>query len=251
MVTGKLRAKADTWLKQSTGPSGEIDDGRKALVSVGDEITIIAMSQESSAGHYRITLDTNVPSVNKKASFNTWWIFASPDHWDILEDNRPAPTDDRLENPPAGANRGHRFTLPGQSSAFFSGNSIIPKGSFTWGEALHFQPNGNYRRPANASVVDGIIRIAHNLEEVRAFLGNKPIRINSWYRDPATNARVGGASQSRHLSGDAVDFVVQGIPPHQVNARLEAWWGNRGGLASASNFTHLDSRGHRARWCYN
>ena len=88
------------------------------------------------------------------------------------------------------------------------------------------------------------------LEEIRKMYGNKPMQINSWYRDPATNAAVGGASQSRHLSGDAVDFVVPGVSCFDVFARLDPWWGSRGGLASSSVFTHIDVRGYKARWDY-
>jgi len=47
-----------------------------------------------------------------------------------------------------------------------------------------------------------------------------------------------------------VDFVVSGISPPQVNRQLEPWWGDRGGLASVSCFTHIDARGYKARWSY-
>jgi uncharacterized protein YcbK (DUF882 family) len=75
--------------------------------------------------------------------------------------------------------------------------------------------------------------------------------ITSWYRDPATNAAVNGASQSRHLLGDGVDFVVSGRHPYDVYADLDSWWGNQGGLASSRSFTHMDARGYRARWNYD
>ena len=84
--------------------------------------------------------------------------------------------------------------------------------------------------------------------------GGRRIQINSWYRDPITNKAVGGASQSRHMAGDAVDFlVVEGagyLNPFDVYGRLDPWWGNRGGLASSSLFTHIDVRGYKARWHY-
>ena len=88
------------------------------------------------------------------------------------------------------------------------------------------------------------------MEEVRDRLGGRPITINSWYRDPVTNRRVGGASRSRHLVGDAVDFVAPGIHPYDVYDRLNRWWGAKGGLASATVFTHIDTRGYYARWSY-
>jgi uncharacterized protein YcbK (DUF882 family) len=88
------------------------------------------------------------------------------------------------------------------------------------------------------------------MEDGRRRYGGVPIQVNSWYRDPATNAAVGGASQSRHMSGDAVDFVVPGKHPYDVYADLDAWWGNKGGLASSTVFTHIDTRGYNARWDY-
>jgi uncharacterized protein YcbK (DUF882 family) len=108
---------------------------------------------------------------------------------------------------------------------------------------------GSYRRPANANVIYGILRIATAMEDIRKRYG-VPITVNSWYRDPATNNAVGGASQSRHLLGDALDFVVPGRHPFDVYADLDGWWGSRGGLASSNTFTHIDARGYRSRWSY-
>jgi hypothetical protein len=50
--------------------------------------------------------------------------------------------------------------------------------------------------------------------------------------------------------GDAVDFVIPGYHPYDVFAELNGWWGSKGGLASATVFTHIDARGYRARWSY-
>jgi uncharacterized protein YcbK (DUF882 family) len=118
-------------------------------------------------------------------------------------------------------------------------------GNFTWGEATH----GGSRIPVNASVVNGIVEIAKAMQEIRE-MRDRPIRVNSWYRDPATNRRVGGASRSRHLTGDAVDFVVRGEHPYDTFDCLNSWWGSKGGLASSTVFTHIDLRGFRARWSY-
>jgi zinc D-Ala-D-Ala carboxypeptidase len=43
------------------------------------------------------------------------------------------------------------------------------------------------------------------MERVRALLG-APIRVTSWYRCPAVNKAIGGARNSAHMSGLAVDF---------------------------------------------
>ena len=58
-----------------------------------------------------------------------------------------------------------------------------------------------------AEVLDNMKRLAAGLEEVRAVLGNKPMRINSGYRSPELNRAVGGARLSAHMAGYAADFV--------------------------------------------
>ena len=49
-------------------------------------------------------------------------------------------------------------------------------------------------------------RTAQMLERVRAWLGNRPLRITSWYRCKALNTAIGGSKTSAHMRGLAVDF---------------------------------------------
>jgi hypothetical protein len=106
------------------------------------------------------------------------------------------------------------------------------------------------RIPRSEVIVERIIAIAEELEDVRKFLGNKPMTINSWYRTPEVNSRIGGASNSRHMIGDAVDFTIEDCHPFDVYAKLDDWWGERGGLGKGNSFTHVDLRGSCARWDY-
>ena len=85
------------------------------------------------------------------------------------------------------------------------------------------------------------------LERIRKYYGGQPITINSGYRCPDHNKAVGGASGSRHTYGDAADFVVSGIDPLAVYADIDPYHHN-GGLGRYGNFTHIDFRGHYARW---
>lgn len=230
----ELTVLNDTVFKQEPKQSGELGANQKVSIKGGTKFEVI--SHEPAPGkHVKATFSDELSGTK------TWFIFMG--HVDIAG-NEPdnMPNDDEDPGPP----RKGGFKLPGYTSTFYLSDPIIKGGNFTWAEATK---NGT-RIPVSKDVVHGILRIADVMQEVRAYLGDRPIVVTSWYRDPVTNRRVGGASRSRHLVGDAVDFQVKGIAPHEVNRQLESWWGARGGLASASSFTHIDARGYRARWTY-
>ena len=92
--------------------------------------------------------------------------------------------------------------------------------------------------------------------KIREHYGS-PLIINSGYRCPTHNAKVGGAANSRHTKGDAVDFVVKGIKTKEVYEFCENLpCADEIGLAIKHNpnefkgFVHLDTRGFKARWIY-
>jgi uncharacterized protein YcbK (DUF882 family) len=45
------------------------------------------------------------------------------------------------------------------------------------------------------------------LEPIRRILGNKPIKVNSGFRSPEVNKKIGGAKHSQHMKGEAADIV--------------------------------------------
>lgn len=85
------------------------------------------------------------------------------------------------------------------------------------------------------------------LEDVREHFG-KPVIINSANRCPAHNKKVGGASRSIHITGKAADIVVKGVSPDIVHSYLDSKYPNQYGLGKYKTFTHIDSRGYKARW---
>jgi uncharacterized protein YcbK (DUF882 family) len=81
------------------------------------------------------------------------------------------------------------------------------------------------------------------LQQLREYL-DSPIKITSAYRCPTHNKKIGGASNSRHMKGDATDIQVPGMNPLEVQDACESF----DGLGRYDTFTHIDSRGYNARW---
>lgn len=100
-------------------------------------------------------------------------------------------------------------------------------------------------------VIENIRENAENLQVLRDEL-NARITINSGYRSPSHNKRVGGASKSQHLTGKASDIVVKGYEPFEVFQTIERliFEGKmkQGGLSCYNTFVHYDIRGIKARW---
>lgn len=59
------------------------------------------------------------------------------------------------------------------------------------------------------AVMRAILRTATGMEGVRTLLG-APIIISSGYRSPELNKAIGGAKNSQHVKGEAVDFICPG-----------------------------------------
>jgi len=93
--------------------------------------------------------------------------------------------------------------------------------------------------------------LAEQLEVLREHF-QKPIKVNSGYRSPQHNAKVGGAENSQHLLGKAADIVIEGISPDEVADAIEFLIDSKmmkqGGLGRYETFTHYDIRGKKARW---
>lgn len=94
------------------------------------------------------------------------------------------------------------------------------------------------------------ISIEH-IEHLQAFRDHigKPIKITSGYRNLKYNRSIGSKDTSQHLKGLATDIQVKGMPPRRVADAAEKFGFD--GIGRYSSFTHLDSRGSRARWGKN
>ena len=246
----KVIITADTYLKSMPAQSdamraANIPDG---LVSVkaGNEFEIEEFSlHEGAPGAADDHLCVRLVEAPQDTDERNWFIYAlhaktegtDPDN--NPQDSAAAPSRDY----------GEQFEIPGISRlvGIYEPVYFEPKSSnFTWAEFT----KGGRRIPVDAGVTSRIVKLAKYMDEIRAFLGDRPIHITSGYRDPVSNRYVGGARDSRHMYGDAVDFWVEGMDVVTVFYKLKDRH-RTGGLAVGSGFVHLDLRpGGPARWTY-
>jgi len=81
-------------------------------------------------------------------------------------------------------------------------------------------------------VIDRLQKIREHFE--------KPVTVVSAYRTEAYNQKVGGASNSFHIKGQAFDISINGITPLKIAQYAEILGIN--GIIQYNNFTHIDSR---------
>ncbi len=76
----------------------------------------------------------------------------------------------------------------------------------------------------------------------------KPLNINSAYRTPSYNRKIGGVSNSQHTLGTAADIAIEGVTPLDIAVFAECLMPSGGGIGLYKNFVHIDVRQRRARW---
>lgn len=89
--------------------------------------------------------------------------------------------------------------------------------------------------------------LVQTLDVIRSAYG-KPLYINSGIRCAAHNASVDGATQSRHLYGDAADIRIEGVAPLTLYKYADALLPDSGGIGLYSWGIHIDTRKDKARW---
>ena len=92
-------------------------------------------------------------------------------------------------------------------------------------------------------IADELVNV---LQKVRDHFG-KAVTINSAYRTPTYNKKVGGATYSQHCYGTAADIVVSGVSPNAVYAYVDSIL-SKGGVGKYPTFTHVDVREVRTRF---
>ena len=108
-------------------------------------------------------------------------------------------------------------------------------------------------------------RILYKILELRTALAQngyekEGFEVRHGYRTPKHNERVGGASKSRHIMGEAVDMVISDVNKDGkytdedkqivLDVLERSVINNQGGIGKypGTRTVHMDVRGHRARW---
>lgn len=117
---------------------------------------------------------------------------------------------------------------------------------------IEFDSRDGARMPKN--VLERVKVLATNLQVLRDHIG-KPIIINSGYRSPSHNSKIGGVPSSKHVLGEAGDLVVKGMSPKKLAKTIIKLIGEgkmtQGGVGLYNTFVHYDIRGVKARWDYS
>lgn len=233
-----IKALQTTKLKNSVKDSSTLTVRDYAEIKKDEQVDLDSWKYSEENNHIEVTLASD-PSTT---------YFAYAPHIELYNvknkkvDIAPIATD----NTYISTSRKTPISLPGFTSTFYLEDPIVPKGHFTWSEAT----KGGTRLPESSNVVNNIVNVAKELESIRSMFGNRPITITSWYRPPAVNRAVGGASRSQHLQGHAVDFFVIGLDIWEVQKTMENKWRKGGlGLGAAKGFVHIDLANYRV-WGY-
>ena len=120
-------------------------------------------------------------------------------------------------------------------------DKIIEELPFTWADATK---NGN--RVPGEQEIEQIINIA---KAVVPLFNNSSQNwtVTSWYRPRDVNRRIGGASNSKHIEGHAIDFHFPGINGF-FKSQVEGQW-DGGHALKPGSFIHLDL-GSKRTWSY-
>ena len=234
-----LRVLSNTVLKRRPVASSQLDKSDMVSIKAGMDFELHSHALEPAKNHVRVAFTKDVFK-----GLNTWYAYVP--HIQIVEavDRKPEGVPAISFNPEfKDKSMGTAFKVPGISATLYSNQPIGKAKNFFWYEATH----GLTRMPETEAETAAIIRIAEAAQQARDQVRQSFV-ITSWFRPEPWNSSAGGASQSRHLYGDAIDFYIEGWSTHQMYQAFDSWWFGGVGKYRGLDICHLDARGWNARW---
>lgn len=151
-------------------------------------------------------------------------------------------------------------TVPGGSANRYNNTSPVNGVSGAQPSQVVNEQNPS-PQPSNAdgqyikwlSHVDSRVKpqVVTGLEGISQAVGYQ-LQVTSAYRSPEYNRSVGGAKNSQHVQGNAVDIVQTGLSNAQRQAFIQAAIDNGFTAIGVYNtFTHIDIRGAKIAWGSN
>ena len=202
-----ITALRATWLKKEPVQAGELGDEQKVPVPKGRRYPVIAWEERAADAHVQVELGHGA---------GTWFIYQP--HWDYQQ--KPA---------------GEALLAQVDWSDF----DCLVTPNLTVGEILQWDTR---RIPGpNASVRQRLLATAAEFQKIRDAWG-RPLGVTSFYRPEPINRQVGGAPNSRHVTGLAMDIYPVGASLSGFYQWIAQRW--RGGLGDGRpDFVHLDTDG--------
>ena len=238
-----LVALQDTRLKTSTAQSIDLERGDWLNVDKDKSVFIDAWNYLGEKN------DHIAVKIDEYSNVNGGQFFVYAPHFDLYSSLGTKVAIKQATAPISVIDKNlTSLNLPGYSSTFYLENPIYEGSHFTWKEATR---NGQ-RMPSEKRQVDNIIAVARKLDLIREFIGNRPMIITSWLRPEHINRQVGGVKNSRHITGDGVDFTVPAANLSDIQERLKSFCQSHNmglGLGARRGFIHVDLNGFRV-WTY-
>lgn len=114
---------------------------------------------------------------------------------------------------------------------------------------IEFESKDGAEMPLDVSY--NIIKLSQQLQYLRDYT-DRVIKINSAYRSPEHNKKIGGVKNSQHVLGKAADIAIVGLNSRIVyeiiNDLIDKGDMLQGGLGLYNSFVHYDIRKTKARW---
>jgi uncharacterized protein YcbK (DUF882 family) len=221
--------------------AADLSDTQKQFVSSGSEFPLSSYQTTTPTfQHIYVTLGKD--KDGKQLSFqgkNKWLVFRP--HVLILEDGQATNTVPK-EIQKNTKQTGKTISLPGYESKFDLNGSVIANHWLTWNEVTH----GGVRIPKTKEQVNNAIQLCKRIQPYRDTIG-KPFIVTSCFRPDPYNRMCGGASQSKHLTLEAVDFYVDGFNNKKLASYFQDWDGGLGTYSYDDYIIHLDL-GSKRRW---